>query len=347
VSFPRVIIKIGRNISLNISDAKARRLASLSTEEGVIAALAIDQRKSLRQMIADAAGVPLGDISDAQLGEFKSAVTRVLTRHASAVLLDPEFGSEAFTERAAGCGLLMTYECDGYENPRPNRMLALLPNVSVRRLRDMGAHGVKVLLSYTPFADETSNDEKKALIERIGHECHALDMPFFLEPVGYDPAGGDPKSFEYARRKPEIVVRSMEEFSKDVYKVDVLKVEFPVNAIFVEGSGGHHGPTAYTRAQALDYFRQADRAAKPPYIYLSAGVSAQVFTESLRLAAEAGARFSGVLCGRATWQDGVGVYARSGGAALDRWLETQGVQNITAVNECLRAAVPWQQREEL
>ena len=210
----------------------------------------------------------------------------------------------------------------------------------------MGAHGIKILLSYTPFADETSNDEKKALIERIGHECDALDMPFFLEPVGYDPAGGDMKGFEYARRKPEIAIRSMEEFSKDVYKVDVLKVEFPVNAVFVEGSGAYAGRTAYTRAQALEYFREADRAASRPYIYLSAGVSADVFTESLRLAAEAGSRFSGVLCGRATWQDGVGVFARNGRAALDRWLETEGVRNITAVNECLRAAAPWQQRVE-
>jgi tagatose 1,6-diphosphate aldolase len=331
---------------LRLSDAKARRLASLSTSEGVIAALAIDQRKGLRQMIADAAGVPLNGISDEQLGEFKSTVTRVLTRHASAVLIDPEFGAPAFSQRAAGCGLLMTYESDGYENPRPNRMLALLPHISVRRLRDLGADGVKILLSYTPFADDASNDEKKALIERIGHECDALDMPFFLEPVGYDPAGGDPKSFEYAQRKPEIVIQSMEEFSKDIYKVDVLKVEFPVNAAFVEGSTAYGGRTAYTREQALEHFRHADRVARRPYIYLSAGVSAQVFTESLRLAADARARFSGVLCGRATWQDGVPVYAQKGRAALEEWLESAGVRNIIAVNECLRAATSWQSRVE-
>ena len=330
-----------------ISDAKVRRLASLSTTDGVIAALAIDQRKGLRQMIADAAGVPLEGITDARLGEFKAAVTRILSRHASAVLIDPEFGGPAFSERAAGCGLLMTYECDGYENPRPNRMLALLPHLSVRRLRDLGADGIKILLSYTPFADEASNDEKKALIERVGHECEALDIPFFLEPVGYDPAGIDPKSFEYAHRKPEIVIRSMEEFSKDIYKVDVLKVEFPVNAAFVEGTASYDGRSAYTREQALEHFRQADQAARRlPYIYLSAGVSAEVFRESLRLATDAGAQFSGVLCGRATWQDGIAVFAREGPAALDRWLETAGVSNITALNDCLRAATSWHRRVE-
>lgn len=143
-----------------ISEAKARRLRAVSTRHGIIAAVAIDQRKSLRQMIADAAGTSLDDISDAQLGEFKSAVTRVLTHHASAILMDPEFGSEAFLQRAPGCGLLITYECDGYENPRPHRMLALMPHLSVRQLRDLGADGVKILLSYTPFDDERSNDEK-------------------------------------------------------------------------------------------------------------------------------------------------------------------------------------------
>lgn len=295
-------------------------------------------------MIADAASVNLDEISDAQLGEFKSAITRTLSPHASAVLLDPEFGSCAFESRGPGCGLLMTYEMDGYENPRPHRMLALMPHLSVRRLRDMGADGVKILLSYTPFDDPDSNEEKRAMIERIGHECDALDMPFFLEPVGYDPDGLEPKSIEYARRKPEVVLRSMEEFSKERYKVDVLKVEFPVNAAFVEGSAVYGGKTAYTRAEALGIYRSADAIAGCPYIYLSAGVSGDHFLESLRLAAEAGARFSGVLCGRATWQDGVPVYAHEGVDALERWLATEGVRNIQGINECLRAATPWHDR---
>ena len=315
---------------------KTERLQKLSTSNGVIAALAIDQRKSLRMMIAGAAGVHLNEISDAQLGEFKSAVTRCLSPYASAVLLDTEFGSCAFGQQAASCGLLMTYEMDGYENPRPHRMLALMPELSVRRLRDMGANGIKVLLSWTPFDDERPNDEKRALIERIGHECDALGMPFFLEPVGYDPGGLDVRSLQYARMKPEIVIRTMEEFSKDVYRVDVLKVEFPINAAFVE--------TAYTRSEALEFYRQAEAATRLPYIYLSAGVSSAQFTESLRLAAEAGARFSGVLCGRATWQEGVPVYANEGLAAFEMWLESSGARNIEAVNACLTAATPWHLR---
>ncbi len=295
-------------------------------------------------MLAQCLSVDDNQVPIARLAEFKAAVARVLTKHASAVLIDPEFGSQAFAERAPGCGLLATYEMDGFENPRPHRMLALMPELSVRRLRDMGADGIKVLLSYTPFGDPVANDAKCAMIERIGHECEAAGLPFFLEPVGYDPGGLDPKSLEYAKCKPEIVIGSMREFSRDIYKVDVLKVEFPVNASFVEGCDVYNGQSAYTFDEAMEHFRQADAAAGRPYIYLSAGVSGTHFRASLRIAEQAGARYSGVLCGRATWQDGVPIFARQGVAALEDWLMAEGVRSIQAINQCLSAATPWNQR---
>ena len=330
---------------MTISPAKADRLRRLSSDGGVIGAIAVDQRMSLRVMIANAAGVPTEQITDEQLSEFKSAVAAVLTPHASAILIDSEFGAVAFSQRAPNCGLLMTYEMDGYENPRPHRMLALMPELSVRRLCDMGADGVKILLSWTPFADSKGNEEKKVLIERIGAECLALDMPFFLEPVGYDPAGKiDVKSAEFARIKPQIVLDSTREFSSERYNVDVLKVEFPIDARYVEGTGVFSGEQVWSREEALDVFREADAAALKPYIYLSAGVSSDQFLDSLRLAAEARAGFSGVLCGRATWQNGVPVFARQGRAAFESWLSGEGVCNVQAINDSLRAARSWTHR---
>jgi tagatose 1,6-diphosphate aldolase len=91
----------------------------------------------------------------------------------------------------------------------------------------------------------------------------------------------------------------------------------------------------------MRWFRDAADVATKPFIYLSAGVSNAEFTESLELAAESGVRFSGVLCGRATWKDGIPVYARDGAAAFRRWLETKGVENIKNVNASLAAASPW------
>jgi tagatose 1,6-diphosphate aldolase len=139
-----------------------------------------------------------------------------------------------------------------------------------------------------------------------------------------------------------VVKRSMEEFSKPQYFVDILKVEIPVNAEYVEGSAVYKGQKAYSRADAMKHFRESAAVAQKPFIYLSAGVSNQQFTESLRLASEAGTDYSGVLCGRATWKEGIPVYAKHGAKALEDWLQKEGVKNINAVNDAIKSAIPWQ-----
>jgi tagatose 1,6-diphosphate aldolase len=326
---------------MKLSPAKIKNMQALANDRGVIAAAAMDQRGSLLKSIASGKGIDKGQVSDAMMKEFKTAVSKVLTPHASAILLDPEWGLDAAKARDKKAGLLLAYEKSGYDNTQPGRRADLLPDVSVRRIKAMGANAVKVLIYYTPFEAADVNEEKHAFIERIGDECDANDLPFFLEFVGYDPAGGDEKGVEYARKKPEIVSGSMAEFSKAQYGVDVLKVEIPVNLAFAEGAKVYSGQKAYSKAEALEHFRSAAEVALRPFIYLSAGVSNQQFTESLRWAAEAGVNFSGVLCGRATWKEGIPVYAQKGAAGLEEWLQGEGVQNIEAVNDCLNAAKPW------
>ena len=328
-------------MSKKLTPGKIEGLNAVSDNRGVIAAAAMDQRGSLRKAIAKAKGIEPSDVTDEMMSEFKTAVSKVLTPHASAILLDSQWGLAAAAVRDANAGLLLAYEESGYDNTRAGRRGDLLPNVSVRRIKEMGANAVKVLLQYTPFEDEAINDEKHALMERIGAECLAHDIPFFLEFVGYDPAGGDEKGCEFAKTKPQVVASSIEEFSNDKYHVDVLKVEIPVNLKFVEGSNVFAGETAQSKEEALDYYRSAAEKAQMPFIYLSAGVTNQQFTESLRWAAEAGVNFSGVLCGRATWQDGIEDYAKGGAGELETWLTDDGVKNIQAVNECLQEATPW------
>jgi tagatose 1,6-diphosphate aldolase len=133
----------------------------------------------------------------------------------------------------------------------------------------------------------------------------------------------------------------MEEFSKPQYGVDVLKVEVPVNMAYVAGARDAKGETAYTRDEAKEHFRKAAAMAKKPFIYLSAGVSNETFNDTLELASESGVNFSGVLCGRATWKEGIPVYAKSGVKALEDWLSDTGVKNINNVNSRLTAAKPW------
>jgi tagatose 1,6-diphosphate aldolase len=333
---------------MSLSAGKVRYMQAVSNSAGVIAAAAMDQRGSLRKSVAAAKGVPQDQITDEMMQEFKIAVSRVLTPHASAILLDPEWGLPAAKARAKNAGLLLAYEESGYDNTKPGRLPDLLPHVSVKRLKDeMGADAVKVLIYYTPFEEASINDIKHAFVERIGAECETYEIPFFLEFVGYDPKGGDEKGFDYAKKKPEIVTKSMEEFSKPQYKLDVLKVEIPVNAEYVEGSSVFKGQAAYSRAEALDHFRKAASVAKKPFIYLSAGVGNAQFIESLNMADESGTDYSGVLCGRATWKDGVPVYAKQGVKALEDWLAKEGVKNIEAVNNAIKSAKPWQAKADV
>jgi tagatose 1,6-diphosphate aldolase len=329
---------------MSLSPGKAKHMEALSNKDGVIAAAAMDQRGSLQKSLASAKGVPQKEIPDAMMEEFKVAVSKVLTPHASAILLDPQWGLPAAKARAKNAGLLLAYEESGYDNTRPGRLPDLLPNVSAKRIKDMGADAVKILIYYTPFDEPGVNDIKHAFIERVGSECEDNQIPFFLEFVGYDPAGGDEKGFEFAKKKPEIVTGAMMEFSKPQYKVDILKVEVPINAEYVEGSSVYKGQKAYTREEALHLFRKAASVAGKPFIYLSAGVSNAQFIESLHMASESGTDYSGVLCGRATWKEGIPVYAKKGVHALEDWLATEGVKNINAVNDAIKSAKPWNKK---
>jgi tagatose 1,6-diphosphate aldolase len=327
--------------SVRMTPGKYQGITALADERGVIAAAAMDQRGSLRQMIAQARGD--GRVTTAEdLTRFKTAVTQVLTRYASGILLDPEYGLPALRVKAPRTGVLLSYEKSGYDPAAKGRLPELLPEWSARRLVEAGANAVKVLLYYNPFDEERINTIKHALIERVGAECAAQDVPFFLELVTYDGAIGDAHGLAFARRKPALVTRTTAEFTRPTYRIDVLKVEIPVNLAFVAGTRTCEGRPAYTRQDALRLIREAVSAATKPFIYLSGGVTADVFQESLELVAEAGAPFAGVLCGRANWQGGVPAYAQRGSDALVAWLEEEGVRNITALNGLLAAgARPW------
>jgi tagatose 1,6-diphosphate aldolase len=322
---------------VKLTPGKLAGMKAVSDARGVIAAAAMDQRGSLKKAIGKDKG---GEVSDAMMEEFKSLVTEVLTPHASAILLDPEWGIPASKRRSKNAGLLLAYEKTGYDKTGAGRLPDLLDHWSVRRLKEAGADCLKILLYYTPFDPKDINDRKHAWVERIGDECRANDIPFFLEFVGYE-EGLDEKGLEYARKKPEIVTGSMAEFTKDRYGVDVMKVEVPINMKYVEGAKSFGGQKAYTKAEAMALFHKAAAVATRPFIYLSAGVSNAEFTESLGLAAESGVKFSGVLCGRATWKDGIPVYAKEGAAEFRKWLESEGVKNINNVNACLKPAHPW------
>ena len=323
-----------------ITSGKRKGLEAVADSRGVIAALAIDQRGAMRSLFAKAMGVAPASVPAEMLVTFKEAVSRILTPHASAILLDPEYGLPAAKLRAKSAGLLLAYEQTGYDKQVWGRVPRLLEGWTVQRLVEAGADCVKLLLYYSTLSYAEINFAKHEFVRRVGTECAEADVPFFLELVNYG-EGREDGSAEFAAVKPEVVARSMAEFSKPEYRVDVLKVGVPVNMSFVEGSPSAGNEILYSREEAVDYYRRAAEAARVPFIYLSQGVSNETFQYALELAAEAEVNFSGVLCGRATWKDGVAVFVEHGLTALEDWLHREGARNIENVNKHLRAAQPW------
>nr|WP_231147379.1 tagatose-bisphosphate aldolase [Streptococcus equi] len=299
--------------------------------------MAFDQRGALKRMMA-----AHQDIEPApwQIEALKALVSEELTPYASSILLDPEYGLPATKVRDEKSGLLLAYEQTGYDTTTTSRLPDCLVDWSVKRLKEAGADAVKFLLYYDVDGDERINQQKQAYIERIGSECQAEDIPFFLELLTYDETILDNQSVAFAKLKAHKVNEAMKVFSAERFGVDVLKVEVPVNMGYVEGFA--EGEVVYSKEEAMQAFRDQEAASHLPYIYLSAGVSAGLFQETLVFAAEAGARFNGVLCGRATWSGAVAVYMSEGEAAARQWLRTEGFENIDRLNQVLeKTASPW------
>lgn len=309
-------------------------LKKLSTDNNIIAALAIDQRGAIRKMITT-----LDDETrDTKIREFKALVAKDLTKYSSAILLDPIYGKKAIKEKDENCGLIMAYEITGYDTAGTERFPKLIKNESVLRLKELGADAIKILLYYDVDQDKNINDIKKAFVERVGNECKALDLPFFLEIVSYDANIADSKSKEFAKVKPHKVNGAIKDFSDERYNIDVLKLEVPVNMNFVEGFGEEF---IHTKEEAKKYFKEQSDLCRVPFIFLSAGVSNKMFRDTLYFAKESCSKFNGILCGRATWAGGVEEFIKSDESGKE-WLNTVGKENIKNINKALaETATPW------
>jgi tagatose 1,6-diphosphate aldolase len=322
---------------------KLRNLMTLADENGRFKMLAIDQRLSLERSLQTRLGRP-GRYEE--VVQIKRAVTRALAPHATAVLLDVEFGyPHCLPELPGNIGLLLAYERAGFEPSGPGereRRSALIDGWSVEKARRAGANAIKLLLFYRPDASAATNGHQQALARQVGEECARLELPFLLELLGYslgEPSIGSP---EYARRKPEIVRESAREFSRPEYGVDLLKLEFPAELKYCDEfsrarfDGTEREPVtdlATVRAQC----RSLNETAAVPWVILSAGVGFAEFRVEVELAAEAGA--SGFLCGRAIWQEALPMVGDEAG--MERYLRQWGRVNFLQANAAAERSRPW------
>lgn len=255
---------------------------------------------------------------------FKRTVLTSLGANASTVLVDATCGPTLLQDYPPGCARMMAYEADVYHVSEEDRVTILPEGLKVSDYPALGVPDLKFFMYYAPNDDADLNQRKLDIVAQIGAECADNNLRFLMEPLVYDrnvTAG----TAEYARLKPELVRRATETFADPRFKVDVLKVEIPVDLAFVQDFGA----PVFSRAQALDAFRSAAAAAGDiPMVYLSAGVPFDWFEASLKMAKDAGVDFAGFMCGRAIWSDAVDLFGQHGEAALKEWLDDVGVARL-------------------
>jgi len=305
----------------------------------------VDQRGSLHPLLAKALKCEPEEIAFKDMAHVKALLTQYLAPYASAVLTDPIYGfpySVRYLPRDVA--LLLAYEHSGSEKvgPSGDRVGKCIDGWTVEKAVRAGANAIKLLVHYHPDADPEPRARQQALVRQVGAECARHDRPFLLEVVTYAREEGDTGTPEFARRKPDLVRRYTEEFSRPEYQVDILKLEFPADLKYTKefcpgAFDGRERPAVYTLKDVEEFCQAVEAAAGVPWVILSAGVDIAEFLIAVELAGKAGA--SGFLCGRAIWKEAVDLYPDE--ARMVDWLLTEGAYNFLRCNAAATNARPW------
>lgn len=259
----------------------ADRLAPLRRPSGAFAMLAVDQREALRNMLAEHTDQP---VSDEDVTAFKLDAARILTPHASAVLIDRQFALDQAIEQGvvdAGCGLIGS--ADHFESAHGE----LVGEVTIDRLVDAhdlkrrGAVALKLLVLYRPDGGAA---ERIAMTREFIGICADAGLASIIEPVSRGPVDGGDWEWNEGVHEAAAELGGL--------GADLYKAEMPLRG---------QGDEAVLRAECARLTATIDG----PWVILSSGVSPDLFPEAVRIACGAGA--SGFLAGRAVWAPSLGA----------------------------------------
>jgi len=184
----------------------------------------------------------------------------------------------------------------------------------------MGASAAKLLVYYHPDAANAAQQER--LVADVAVSCARLDLPLFVEPLGYDPATGGRLAGE-ARRA--CVVETARRLTRT--GSTILKAEFPYDEAITD------------QAAWADACAELDAASAVPWVLLSGGVDDATFERQVAAACAAGA--SGVLVGRSVWAPS----ATMPPVERDAWLATEGRRRLERLVHLVdEAGRPWHAR---
>ena len=235
--------------------SKGDRLAKLTNSHGKITIAALDHRGSLKKSLQD----------DEILG-WKRRMVELYRDEVAGILIDPIYGKD-IVDTSLSVGWMLSMEKTGYRGGKEERVTEIVPDWSVKKAKEMGASGVKLLLYYDPDNKELAR-QQKATAERIAKDCLEEEIVFLLEPLSYKVEGD---------RAEEVLRIAMD--LKDL-PVDIFKFEYPGTREACE---------------------KITKMLKVPWVLLSAGMEYKKYKEALQIAMESGA--AGFAVGRAVWQE--------------------------------------------
>lgn len=314
---------------IELTPGKLWGMRRMADANGIFKMTAVDQRPPIKGPIAKHLGVD--EAPWEEVARFKRLLVQRLQDHSTAMLLDPHYAIPyAIGDLSPQKGLIVTLEDSLFEETSDGRLSSNIDDWSVAKIKRMGADAVKVLAWYRPDADETVCRAQQDYVKRIGEECARHDIPFLFELLVYPLSGDAEQTKDYVEmktKKSDNVLKSVDEFAKLDYGVDVFKLESPVNAADADGS---------REVQAL--FDEMGRLAGRPWVMLSAGAGKAEFRKVLEHAFAAGA--SGFLAGRAIWLDAFNHYPDWD--AIDAELQGGSVDYMAEIAALAdKATAPW------
>ncbi len=300
---------------------KLIHIKKLCNDQSHLQMLAIDQRPPIFNLISK----KKRNYTYKDVVEFKKYISLNLSKHSTAILMDPVYSLPSLIPSSKSKGLIVTLEDHDFIEKGKGRYSKNIKNWTVGKIKRIGGDAVKVLAWYRPDADQKSIQHQKEYIETIGKQCEKYDIPFLLELLVYpfkNEIGYSKDYKEQLDKNQNHVIDSVKEFSKAKYKVDIFKLESPVDSSQLQNS-------KFTKITE-DAFKQLSRATRNiPWVMLSSGMSKKSFFNCLKLAYKNGA--SGYLAGRTIWLDAFKDYPNY--KKITTKLNKESVSYVKKLNE--------------
>jgi tagatose 1,6-diphosphate aldolase len=238
--------------------------------------------------------------------------------------MDPHYSLSNILGFNQSKGLVITLEEHSFIETQKGRYSRNIDNWSVEKIKKAGGDAVKVLAWYRPDADEESIEHQQEYVKEIGLECEKYNIPFLLELLVYPFKDDENHTTEYQeqkQKKTQHVIDSVKEFAKDEYKVDIFKLESPVDSSMLKGDITNETEKAFSDL--------AEATNDKPWVVLSSGMDKDSFYKCLELAYINGA--SGYLAGRTIWLDAFKNYPNI--KKVEEGLKNASVSYVKKLNE--------------